>query len=63
MLDPNCYTVDWREPLAKVKAALESHEEKTLMAEAKKNNSVNKASKSRGKTSTRRGSKVKRRKR
>ena len=63
MLDPNCYTVDWREPLSKVKAALESHEEKTLMAEAKKNNSVNKASKSRGKTSTRRGSKVKRRKR
>lgn len=62
-LDPNCYSVDWREPLAKVKAAIESHEEKTLMAEAKKKNSVKNASRSRSKTKTRKGSKAKRRKR
>ena len=62
-LDPNCYSVDWREPLAKVKAAIETHEEKTLMAQAKKNNSVMNASKSRSKTKARKGSKGKRRKR
>ena len=62
-LDPNCYSVDWREPLAKVKAAIGSHDEKTLMAEAKKKNSVKNASRSRSKTKTRKGSKAKRRKR
>lgn len=62
-LDPNCYSVDWREPLAKVKAAIEEHEKKTLMAATKNNNSVTKASRARSKTKARRGSKVKRRKR
>ena len=62
-LDPNCYSVDWREPLAKVKAAIATHEENTLMAKAKKNDSVMNASKSRSKTTARKGSKGKRRKR